>query len=154
MTRPRPGRFDARLLGFEQFLVESTRTSFCDAARILLAAGLAHAVDLLVTWHAGSEHVALKAAVGVAARLTVDEASTPRFARWRGRPHPRSRRGPVPWHRLRCGERFLDGAAGADAMRTVRESFVVIGGRMSAVDGRAGRARLTYCSGSADGQQD
>jgi hypothetical protein len=82
ITPARPGRFDARLDGSDQFLVEGSRTPFCDAARALLAASLAHADDILVMRHAGSAHDALRARIDVAAKLTVDETSTPRFHKW------------------------------------------------------------------------
>jgi hypothetical protein len=86
ITPARPGRFDARLAGSDQYLVEGSRTPFCDAARALLAAGLADPGDTLAMRHAGSEHDALRARVGVAAKLTVDETAgngTPRFVRHR-----------------------------------------------------------------------
>jgi hypothetical protein len=91
-TPARPGRFDVRLADSSQFFVESSRVPFCDAARALLAGGLAAPGDLLAMRHAGSTHDALKAAVGVAARLTVDETSTPRFAGWKPMP-PRTSEG-------------------------------------------------------------
>jgi hypothetical protein len=74
------GRFDARY--GDRLLVERTRTPFCDGARAMLAQGLADPSDRLVMRHAGSETDALAAKVGVAAKLTVDDASTPRFHKW------------------------------------------------------------------------
>jgi hypothetical protein len=59
----RSGRFDARLAGTEQFLIEGSRTPFCDSVCALLTAGLAARSDLLVMRHRGSPHDALKAAV-------------------------------------------------------------------------------------------
>jgi hypothetical protein len=82
-----PGKFDARL--GDRSIVEASRTPFCDGARALLAQGLAAPGDLLVMRHTGSQHDALRAMVGVAARLTVDETSgngTPRFVRWKPMP--------------------------------------------------------------------
>jgi hypothetical protein len=80
-----PGKFDAWL--GERLIVEASR--ICDGARALLAQGLAAPGDLLIMRHVGSEHDALRAAVGVAAELTVDETSgngTPRFVRWKPMP--------------------------------------------------------------------
>jgi hypothetical protein len=79
-----PGKFGARL--GDRLIVEASRTPFCDGARVLLAEGLAAPNDLLVMRHAGGSCDAVKAAVGVAAGLTVDEESTPRFRKWQ--PHP------------------------------------------------------------------
>ena len=80
-----PGKFDARL--GERLIVEASRIPFCDGARVLLAKGLAAPGDLLIMRHAGSDHDALRAAVGVAAKLTVNETvGTPRFVRWRQMP--------------------------------------------------------------------
>jgi len=59
-----------------------SRAPFCDGARALLADGTAQATDLLIMRHAGREHAALKAAVGVAAKLTVTETGGPRFVNW------------------------------------------------------------------------
>jgi hypothetical protein len=75
----KPGRFDARLAGSDQYLVEGSRTPFLDAARALLAAGLAAPDDMLVMRNAGSAHDALRARIGAAAKLTVNEDG-PRFA--------------------------------------------------------------------------
>jgi hypothetical protein len=75
-----PGKFEARL--GERLIVEASRIPFCDGARILLTEGLAAPNDLLIMRHAGSSCDAIKAAVGVAAALTVDETSTPRFHKW------------------------------------------------------------------------
>jgi hypothetical protein len=81
ITAAKPGRFDAKLVGGgDVFLVESTRTPFLDSARALLAGGLAAPSDVLIMRHDGSEHDALRAAVGVAAKLTVNEDG-PRFVR-------------------------------------------------------------------------
>jgi hypothetical protein len=83
-----PGKFEARL--GERLIVEASRTPFCDGARTLLAEGLAAPGDLLIMRHAASPGCdAIKAAVGVAAALTVNETSgtgTPRFACWKPMP--------------------------------------------------------------------
>jgi len=84
-----PGKF-AAFLG-ERQIVAASRTPFCDGARALLAEGTAAPGDLLVMRHAGGEHDALKAAVGVAAKLTVSEETNtgrPRFVSWT--PHPKA----------------------------------------------------------------
>jgi hypothetical protein len=82
----RPGRFDGRLSDSDVFLVEGSRQPFCDAARALLAGGLADPSDVLVMRHAGSAHDALRSRIDVAAKLTVDETAgngTPRFVKHR-----------------------------------------------------------------------
>ena len=76
----RAGKSDA-LIGGRQ-IVAMSRTPFCDGARALLADGTALPGDALIMRRASSEHDALKATVGVAARLTVAESATPRFAKW------------------------------------------------------------------------
>jgi hypothetical protein len=78
--KPLPGKFDAHL--GERLLVQQSRTPFVDAARILLGDGTASAGDMLVMRHAGSSHDALKANIGIAAKLTVAEEPRPRFAKW------------------------------------------------------------------------
>jgi hypothetical protein len=84
-----PGKFDAFIN--ERRIVVASRTPFCDGARVLLAEGLAMPSDVLIMRHAGSQVDALKAAVGVAAKLTVKEETAdgkPRFGSWR--PHPKA----------------------------------------------------------------
>ena len=77
-----PGRFMASVGG--RVLVRSSRQPFLDAARVLVGEG--HDPSVMVAMrHAGGTADALRAKLGVAARLTVAEAAT-RFARWR--PHP------------------------------------------------------------------
>jgi hypothetical protein len=81
---PLPGKFDA--LANERRIVAASRTPFCDSARVLLAEGLAAPSDVLIMRHVGSQVDALKAAVGVAAKLTVNETAgtgTPRFEPYR-----------------------------------------------------------------------
>jgi hypothetical protein len=76
------GRFMASLDG--RVLVQSSRQPLLDAARVLVGEG--HDPGAVVTMrHAGSTTDALRARLGVAARLTVAEAAT-RFAGWK--PHP------------------------------------------------------------------
>jgi len=73
-----PGRFEARLDGE---VLCTSRTPFLSAARVLLTRG-ALPDDQLAMSHAGSNTAAMRAAVGAAAKLTVDETSgngTPRF---------------------------------------------------------------------------
>jgi hypothetical protein len=80
-----PGRFDARL--GDRLIVERSRTPFFESARVLLGEGLAAPGDMLEMRHDGSEHVALRAAVGVAAKLTVSEVSgPPRLVSWKPMP--------------------------------------------------------------------
>ena len=80
-----PGKF-AAFLG-ERQIVAASRTPFCDGARALLAEGAAAPSDLLIMRHTGSEHDALKAAVGVAAKLTVTESNgPPEFRPWKPMP--------------------------------------------------------------------
>jgi hypothetical protein len=77
----RRGKFAARLDG--RLLVRSSRTPFCDAARALLAEGV-DSSTILVMRHAGSEVDALRARLGVAARLTVrEDRGAPEFVRYR-----------------------------------------------------------------------
>jgi hypothetical protein len=75
------GRFRARRDG--RVLVASSRTPFCDAARALLADGVASATRIVMR-HADSATDALSATVAVAAKLTVEESDdSPRFRKWR-----------------------------------------------------------------------
>ena len=65
-------------------LVRSSRQPFLDAARVLVGEG--HDPGMVISMrHGGSAVDALRAKLGVAARLTVNEPAT-RFARWK--PHP------------------------------------------------------------------
>jgi hypothetical protein len=96
-VRGAPGNFAARLLGDDCILAQS-RTPFCDAARKLLDLGFDPAAMLVMT-RAGSATVCLRAPLGVAANLTVEEsAHGPVFRRYRnGSPSaveaPRARSG-------------------------------------------------------------
>jgi hypothetical protein len=76
-----PGYYDAVVNG--EMLVRSSRTPFCDAARVLLERGV-DGNSWLVMRHAGSEIDSLRGKVGVAAKLTVKEPDRGRahFARY------------------------------------------------------------------------
>lgn len=80
------GRFDARLEG-GALLVGSSRQPFCDACRVLLDHGVAPD-RVAVMRHAGSAVDALRAPVGVAAALTVEESDHRpiRLRPWKGPP--------------------------------------------------------------------
>jgi hypothetical protein len=72
------GLFEARFNG--RVLVAGSRQPLLDAARVLVSEG--HDPETTITMrHAGSDHDALSAKLGVAAKLTVDEAHT-RFHKW------------------------------------------------------------------------
>ena len=77
-----PGHFDAVVNG--ELLVRSSRTPFCDAARVLIDRGV-DSNSWLILRHAGSDIDSLRAKVGVAAKLTVAEGErdAPRFRRWK-----------------------------------------------------------------------
>jgi hypothetical protein len=62
-------------------LVASSRQPFLDAARVLIAAGY-DADSWLEGWRAGAKAFALRARLGAAAGLTVDETKTG-FAKWK-----------------------------------------------------------------------
>lgn len=79
------GRFDARI--GNHVLVFRSRTPFCDSARKLLATNLAGPDDVIEMRYAGSDHVALRAKVATAAKLTVSETTGhARFVHWQQRP--------------------------------------------------------------------
>jgi hypothetical protein len=75
-----PGKFDA-LLG-DRLLVDGTRQPFLDGARSLLELGFDPDAMVLMR-HQGSTVDSLRAKIAIAAALTVDEAGTPRFKRWK-----------------------------------------------------------------------
>jgi hypothetical protein len=81
-----PNLFDARLEGESETLCESNQP-FVDSARILLNRGHDPGT-ILVMRHASSDVVALRGALGTAAKLTVDEHNGTVFARWK--PFPSS----------------------------------------------------------------
>jgi hypothetical protein len=62
------GRFDARIDHGER-LVRASPTPFHDAAKALLARGLAKSDDIVTLRHAGSRHEVLRSTVGKAAKL-------------------------------------------------------------------------------------
>jgi hypothetical protein len=67
-----PSVYDARLFGQSEILC-SSNTVFLDAARCLLNGGRATPDDTLIMQHDGSKTDALRAPVGVAARLSIEE---------------------------------------------------------------------------------
>ena len=76
-----PDHFDAVVNG--ELLVRSSRTPFCDVARVLLDRGV-DSNSWLILRHAGSQTDSLRAKAGVAAKLTVKEPDRGRihFARY------------------------------------------------------------------------
>jgi hypothetical protein len=83
------GQFEARLDGR---LLCISRQPLLDSARVLTAEGVDPATTIRMR-HGGATHDAMRATVGVAAKLTVEENERvgPRFARWK--PFPRSAAG-------------------------------------------------------------
>jgi hypothetical protein len=77
----RPGRYQARRPD-GTVLCESTRTPFCDAARVLIECGAHPATTLEMKRDPSAPHYDLRARLGVAAKLTVDERRTA-VARWK-----------------------------------------------------------------------
>jgi hypothetical protein len=76
------GRFEARLHGYDRVLCVS-RTPFFDAARELVADGYDPNTDLVLR-RAGSDNDSLKAKLGTAASLTVEETEYgPKLRRWK-----------------------------------------------------------------------
>ena len=67
-----PNAFDARLDGSDALLCTS-ETPLFDACRVLLKTGAAQPDDVIVMRHAGAQHDALRAKVGVAAGLTISD---------------------------------------------------------------------------------
>jgi hypothetical protein len=90
--KPHRSDFDCHIEG-GAFLCTS-RQPFLEAARALIAMGC-HPDVTLVMRHAGSRVEALRATLGVAARLTVDEHNGTRFARWKPFPSDNERRDEV-----------------------------------------------------------
>lgn len=76
-----PGHYDAVVNA--EMLVRSSRTPFCDAARVLLGRGV-DSNSWLIMRHTGTETNSLQGKVGVAAKLmaTEGEREGPRFRRW------------------------------------------------------------------------
>jgi hypothetical protein len=78
-----PGRFQARLGSTGELLVVSSRQPFVDSARALIEKGY-DPTETLEMMHAGSGVVALRARLGKAARLSVEEGvNGPRFVPFR-----------------------------------------------------------------------
>jgi hypothetical protein len=81
-TKQRNGRFEARLDGDDHVLCVS-RTPFFDAARELVANGYDPNLTLIMR-HAGSEADSLRAKLGTAASLTVEETDYgSKLRRWK-----------------------------------------------------------------------
>jgi hypothetical protein len=94
--KPLPGKWDAGLTETSasksdaekgktlegRLLVSQSRTPFRDAARCLLKDGTASEPDILIMRHLNASHDALKANIGIAAKLTVAEEPRLRFAKW------------------------------------------------------------------------
>jgi hypothetical protein len=81
-----PNAFDARLAGSDAVLCVS-ETPLLSSARALLAAGMAGPDDTIVMRHAGSDFDALRARVGAAAGLTIEDTPSgggPRLRQYRG----------------------------------------------------------------------
>jgi hypothetical protein len=77
------GHFQAKLQHTDEVLVKNSRQPFLDAARVLVEKGYDPNV-LLVMKHLGSEIIALRAPLGKAAKLTVEEGPHgPRFVAFR-----------------------------------------------------------------------
>jgi hypothetical protein len=84
-----PGRFQASLASTDDLLVRSSRQPFLDAARVLVGHGY-DPLMILEMKHAGSDTVALRALLGKAAKLTVEEGPNgPRFVAFRTGPKTR-----------------------------------------------------------------
>ena len=90
--KPHRSNFDCRVVG-GPFLCTS-RQPFLQAARELIKMGC-HPETVLVMRHADSAVEALRARIGVAAELTVDEHNGTRFAPWK----------PFPWSSGKSEER-------------------------------------------------
>jgi hypothetical protein len=80
-----PGHYDAVVNG--EMLVHSSRSPFCDAARVLLKRRV-DSNSWLILRHAGSEVDSLRGKVGLIAKLTVAEGErgAPRFRSWKAPP--------------------------------------------------------------------
>ena len=92
-TSDRHGRFEARLADGEIIIRASTQPFF-DAARVLVARGFNSEAVLQMVRENGTE--SLRALLGEAAKLTVEEGGriSPRFRRWK--PFDPSLRGAEP----------------------------------------------------------
>jgi hypothetical protein len=78
-----PGRFQARLRSNDELLVASSRQPFVDSARALIEKGYGP-IMMLEMMHADSNVVAVRARLGKAARISVEEGvNGPRFVPFR-----------------------------------------------------------------------
>jgi hypothetical protein len=90
-----PGHFRAQLEGTDEVLVASSRQPFVDSARALVAKGFDPNATLIMR-HSGSDVVALKARLAVAAKRDVEEGPNgPRFVSHRTGPKTRVAASPV-----------------------------------------------------------
>ena len=83
------GMFTALVNG--KVIVTASREPLCATARVLLAEGIETSISIAMK-HAGSSTIALRAKIGTAAKLTVDEHHGTVFARWKPFPSRRCRR--------------------------------------------------------------
>ena len=82
-TSRRTGRYVARLGERGRVLCKSSTKPFLDAARRLMDLGFAPSISL-VMHHSGSDTVCLRATIGAAAALTVEDTQYgPRFRPWK-----------------------------------------------------------------------
>jgi hypothetical protein len=89
------GHFQARLQQSNEVLVKNSRQPFLDAARVLMEKGY-DPNALLVMKHLGSDTIALRAPLGKAARLTIEEGPHgPRFVGLRTDPKTRVAAPPI-----------------------------------------------------------
>jgi hypothetical protein len=89
------GHFQAKLQHTDEVLVQNSRQPFLDGARVLVLRGYDPGV-LLVMKHLGSDLVALRAPLGKAAKLTVEEGPHgPRFVPFRTGPKTRVAAPPI-----------------------------------------------------------
>jgi hypothetical protein len=90
-----PGHYRAQLEGSDALLVQSSRQPFVDSARVLIARGHNGGTELTMR-HAGSDAIALKAKLSVAAKLGVEEGPNgPRFVPYRTGPKSRVAASPM-----------------------------------------------------------
>jgi hypothetical protein len=95
------GHFRAQLEGTDEVLVASSRQPFVDSARALVAKGFDPNATLIMR-HSGSNVVALKARLAVAAKLGVEEGPRgPRFVPHRTGPKTHVAASPVAKERER-----------------------------------------------------
>jgi hypothetical protein len=89
------GYFQARLQQSNEVLVKNSRQPFLDGARVLVAKGYDPNTSLVMK-HMGSDIVALRAPLGMAAKLSVEEGPHgPRFVGFRTDPKTRVAAPPI-----------------------------------------------------------